>query len=421
MTVTIETSDTESDVEQSEIEFPMGDDLASSRATDFYSLDELLSESERAIRDRVREWVDTEVSPIAADYWEAARFPVELVQGYGALGIAGGSLVDDGCPGLSFLAEGMIAAELARGDGSIATLNAVHSGLAMTTIGMLGSAEQRARYLPQMAACNVLGAFALTEPRHGSDVVALETRAHRDGDEWVLDGEKRWIGNGTVAGIVVVWARDDDGNVGAFVVEHPDGADHPVPGYHARKIVGKAANRGGWQAQIKLHGVRVPAGARLVKANSWDDTNLVLAKSRQTVAWEALGHAIAAYEAALTYSLRREQFGRPLARFQLIQDKLSHMLSDITGMQLICTRMSQLQSQGRVSIEHAALAKLNTGDAARRVCAMARDILGGNGILLDHHVARHHADIEAVYTYEGTDSIQSLIVGRAITGMNAFR
>ena len=193
----------------------------------------------------------------------------------------------------------MIAAELARGDGSIATLNAVHSGLAMTTIGMLGSPEQRAQYLPRMAACEVLGAFALTEPKHGSDVVALETRAHRDGDEWVLDGEKRWIGNGTVAGIVVVWARDDDGNVGAFVVEHPDGAEHPVPGYHARKIVGKAANRGVWQAQIQLDGVRVPAGARLAKANSWDDTNFVLAKSRQTVAWEALGHAIAAYEAAL--------------------------------------------------------------------------------------------------------------------------
>jgi len=176
-----------------------------------------------------------------------------------------------------------------------------------------------------------------------------------------------------------------------------------------------------WQAQIRLDGVRVPAGARLRKARTWDDTNYVLAKSRQTVAWEALGHAVAAYEAALTYSLRREQFGRPLARFQLIQDKLAHMLSDITGMQLMCTRMSQLQAQGRVSIEHAALAKLNTGDGARRVCAMARDILGGNGILLDHHVARHHADIEAVYTYEGTDSIQSLIVGRAITGLNAFR
>ena len=402
-------------------EFPNGDDLAVSRGTDFYGLDELLTVDERAMRDRVRVWCDTEVAPAAAGFWERAEFPVELVKGYANLGVAGASIVGDSCPGVSFLAEGMIAAELARGDGSIATLNAVHSGLAMTSIAMLGSVEQRAQYLPRMARCEVLGAFALTEPAHGSDVVSLETRARRDGDEWVLDGQKRWIGNGTVADIVVVWARDEEGQVGAFVVEHPDGSDHPLPGYRARKIVGKAANRGVWQAQIRLDGVRIPAGARLANARTWDDTNYVLAKSRQTVAWEALGHAVAAYEAAVTYSLRREQFGRPLARFQLVQDKLSHMLSDITGMQLICTRMSQLQSQGRVSIEHAALAKLNTGDAARRVCAMARDILGGNGILLDHHVARHHADIEAVYTYEGTDSIQSLIVGRAITGINAFR
>jgi len=400
--------------------FPNGDDLAMSLGTDFYSLDELLTGRERGFRDRVRVWCDTEVAPAAAGFWERAEFPVELVEGYGRLGVAGASIIGDGCPGLSFLAEGMIAAELARGDGSIATLNAVHSGLAMTTIAMLGSAEQRARYLPRMATCEVLGAFALTEPNHGSDVVALETRARRDGDEWVLDGRKRWIGNGTVADVVVVWARDDDGQVGAFVVEHPDGAAHPVPGYRARKIVGKAANRGVWQAEIRLDAVRVSADARLAKARTWDDANYVLAKSRQTVAWEAVGHAIAAYEAALTYALRRQQFGRVLARFQLIQDKLSHMLSDITGMQLVCTRMSQLQAEGRVSIEHAALAKLNTGDAARRVCAMARDILGGNGILLDHHVARHHADIEAVYTYEGTDSIQSLIVGRAITGINAF-
>lgn len=402
-------------------EFPNGNDLAVSRGTDFYGLDELLTDREREMRDRVRVWCDTEVAPAAAGFWERAEFPVELVEGYGRLGIAGASIEGDGCPGVSFLAEGVIAAELARGDGSIATLNAVHSGLAMATIAMLGSAEQRAQYLPRMATCAVLGAFALTEPNHGSDVVSLETRAHRAGDEWVLTGQKRWIGNGTVADIVVVWARDDDNQVGAFVVEHPDGAAHPVPGYRARKIVGKAANRGVWQAQIRLDGVRIPAGARLAKARTWDDTNYVLAKSRQTVAWEALGHAVAAYEAAVTYSLRREQFGRPLARFQLIQDKLSHMLSDITAMQLTCTRMSQLQAQGRINIEHAALAKLQTGDGARRVCAMARDILGGNGILLDHHVARHHADIEAVFTYEGTDSIQSLIVGRAITGINAFR
>ena len=194
---------------------------------------------------------------------------------------------------------------------SIATLNAVHSGLAMTTIAMVGSAEQRARYLPRMATCEILGAFALTEPNHGSDVVALETRARRDGNEWVLDGQKRWIGNGTVADVVIVWARDDDGQVGAFVVEHPDGAAHPVPGYHARKIVGKAANRGVWQAQIRLDGVRVPADARLANARTWDDTNYVLAKSRQTVAWEALGHAVA----ALRHSLIRCDASSSAARW----------------------------------------------------------------------------------------------------------
>src|SRR4029078_3973515 len=254
-----------------ENEFPNGDDLAISRGTDFYSLDELLTDQERQMRDRGRQWCDAEVAPAAAGYWERAEFPVELAKGYGRLGIAGASIVGNGCPGVSFLAECVIAAELARGDGSIATLNAVHSGLAMTTIAMLGSEEQQDQYVPRMATCEILGSFALTEPKHGSDVVALETRARRQGDEWVLDGHKRWIGNGTLAHGVVGWERRDERQVGAFVVEHPDGAEHPVPGYHARKIVGKAANRGVWQAQIRLDRVRVPAGARLGKGRTWHD------------------------------------------------------------------------------------------------------------------------------------------------------
>jgi glutaryl-CoA dehydrogenase len=235
----------------------------------------------------------------------------------------------------------------------------------MTSIAMLGSEEQQAQYLPRMATCEILGAFALTEPNHGSDVVALETRARRQGDEWVLDS-----GGSATAPSPTWWWSGPATTTARSVLSSwntPTARSTRSPGYHARKIVGKAANRGVWQAQIRLDWVRVPAGARLTNARTWDDTNYVLAKSRQTVAWEALGHAVAAYEAALTYSLRREQFGRPLARFQLIQDKLAHMLSDITGMQLMCTRMSQLQAQGRVSIEHAALAKLNTGDGARRV------------------------------------------------------
>lgn len=400
---------------------PCGDDLALSRDTDFFALHEVLPDHERALLARVRDYCDIEVAPVMNDYWERAEFPVPLIEGYRRLGIAGGSLRGPGCPGMSPLLEGYVAAELARGDGSISTFNAVHSGLAMTAIGLLGSDEQQQRWLPALAAVDRIGAFALTEPEHGSDVVRLSTCARSvPGGGWTLHGHKRWIGNATIADIVVVWARDDDGDVGAFIVEHPDGAADPVPGYRARRIEGKAANRAVWQAQIELDGVRVGPDARLALARTWNDTNRVLAKSRQTVAWEALGHAVAAYEAAVTYSLRREQFGRPLARFQLVQDKMSHMLGDITAMQALCTRMSQLAGEGRATLEHAALAKLQTAAGARRVCGMARDILGGNGILLDHHVARHHADIEAVFTYEGTDSIQSLIVGRAITGLSAF-
>lgn len=403
------------------LEMPHGNDLAMSRGTDFFHVAEQLNEREREVLRRVREYCDTQVAPVANEYWERAEFPIPLVEGYRKLEVAGGALSGYGCPGLSPLAEGMVAAELARGDGSIATFNAVHSGLAMTAIGLLGSEEQKQRWLVPMAAVDKIGAFALTEPEHGSDVVRLSTRARRQADGgWTLHGRKRWIGNGTLADIVVVWARDDDGEVGAFIVEHPAGAADPVPGYRAERITGKAANRAVWQAQIELDGVRVEPDARLAHARTWDDTGRVLATSRQTVAWEGLGHAVAAYEGAVTYALRREQFGRPLARFQLVQDKLSHMLADITAMQTMCTRLSQLHAEGRVDLPHAALAKLVTASAARRVCGMARDVLGGNGILLDHHVARHHADIEAVYTYEGTDSVQSLIVGRAITGISAF-
>ena len=405
-----------------DLALPNGDDLALSRGTDFYGLDELLTDPEREIRDRVRVWCDTEVSPAAADYWERAEFPVELVKGYAALGIAGASIVGDGCPGLSYLAEGMIAAELARGDGSIATLNAVHSGLAMTTIAMLGSAEQRAQYLPRMAACEVLGAFALTEPaarlrrgRAGNPGPPGRRRmgagrARSDGSATAPSPASWWSGPATTTATSV---RSWSSTPTARSTRSPATTPGRSPARPRTAACGR--RRSGSTAS------GYPPTRDWPRPAPGTTPTIVLAKSRQTVAWEALGHAIAAYEAALTYSLRREQFGRPLARFQLIQDKLSHMLSDITGMQLMCTRMSQLQAQGRISIEHAALAKLNTGDAARRVCAMARDILGGNGILLDHHVARHHADIEAVYTYEGTDSIQSLIVGRAITGINAFR
>jgi glutaryl-CoA dehydrogenase len=392
-------------------------DLARSQGTDMFDVDGLLTHEERAVRDRVRRFVDDQLIPVANHYWERAEFPRELVDAYAGLGVAGGAIQGRGCPGMSPLAEGLIVAELARGDGSFATFNSVHSGLVMMAIDLLGSEEQKDHWLPDMARCVKLGAFALTEPDHGSDVVRLETRAHRDGDHWVINGVKRWIGNGTVADVVLLWARDDDGKVGGFVI---DRRDDDTTGYEASVITGKTSNRSLWQADIRLDNLRIPAGNRLAEARSFADTARCLTKSRQAIAWEGLGHAIGAYECALAYAMRREQFDKPLAAFQLIQDKLSHMLADITGMQLLCVRMAQLQAEGRIRLEHAALAKLHTSEGGRRVCAMARDILGGNGILLDHHVARHHADIEAVYTYEGTDTVQSLIVGRAVTGLSAF-
>jgi glutaryl-CoA dehydrogenase len=386
-----------------------------SRGTDFYGVDDLLPAEERALRDRVRAFCDEVVVPRAAESWEDAALPEEIRAGIRDLAIAGGSIQGYGCPGMSVLGSHLVLSELARGDGSVATYHGVHTGLAMLAIGMLGSEEQKQRWLPAMAEMDRLGAFALTEPTHGSDVVGLATSARRDGDAWVLDGAKRWIGNGSIADIVVVWARDDDGNVGGFVVETAD-----AEGYEASVITGKASNRAVWQADITLTGVRVPLEHRLAQARTFADTARVLTHSRQGVAWEALGHALAAYEAAVAYAAQRTQFGRPIGAFQLVQDKLSHMLADITSMQLLCLRLAQLDEQGRVTLAHASLAKLQTAAAARRVCALARDVLGGNGILLEYHVARHLADVEATYTYEGTDSVQSLIVGREITGISAF-
>jgi glutaryl-CoA dehydrogenase len=325
-----------------------------------------------------------------------------------------------GAPGLTRLQTGLVAMELSRGDGSVNTLNAVQSGLVMGTINMFGDEEQKQRWLPDLAALRKLGAFGLTEPDHGSDSVALETFAERDGDGYRLTGAKRWIGLGHVANVVIIWARDtEDGKVKAFVVERDENGDYPA-GYTAEAITGKIAKRAIQQAHIVLENVWVPAGNKLAKSTSFRDVGAVLNTTRSTVAWEALGHAVAAYEIAVRYAHERVQFGRPIATFQLVQNKLANMLADLTAMQLICFRTAALQDEGRLSNEQASLAKLFTGQKSRALCRDARDILGGNGLLLENHVARHLTDMEVVHTYEGTDFIQSLIIGRDITGISAF-
>ena len=387
---------------------------ATSQGTDYYLMDELLTDEERRLRDCVRAFSDREVIPIINGYWERAEFPFELIPKLAALNIAGGNIRGYGCPGMSSVASGLIAVELARGDASICTFFGVHSGLAMTSLALLGSEEQKQRWLPAMARMEKIGAFGLTEPDHGSDAVALETRAHRDGDHYVLDGAKRWIGNASFADVTIIWARDDDGNVGGFLVEKG------MPGFQAEVMTGKVAKRAVWQTDIALSGVRVPAENRLAHSRTFKDTSRVLTATRFGVAWEAVGHAMAAYEIALEYAKQRVQFGKPLASFQIIQQKLAAMLANVTSMQLLCLRLSQLLDGGKMTDGMASLAKMNNARLAREVVADAREMLGGNGILLEYHVARHHADIEAVFTYEGTDTIQSLIVGRDITGMQAF-
>jgi glutaryl-CoA dehydrogenase len=390
-------------------------DVGKALGTDYFLLRDELTDAETDYLDRTRRFVEEEVLAVMPGYWERAELPLDLARRLGELGLVGDGIEGYGCPPMSSVAAGLIQMELSRGDGSLGTLLAVQGGLAMRSIAMLGTEEQKQRWLPPMARMEELGAFALTEPEHGSDSVALETTARRDGEHYVIDGAKRWIGNGTVADVIVVWARDtDDGQVKGFLVEGN------APGYAARAIEGKGSMRSVWQADIGLTGVRVPAGSRLPGANSFKDTGKVLAATRQTCAWAALGHAVGAYDAALSYGRVRHQFGKPLVAFQIVQQKLVRMLADVTAMQLYCLRVGRLSEQDRLSDTIAGLAKMNNTSKARAVIAEARDLLGGNGILLENHVMRHMADIEAIHTFEGTETIQTLIVGRDITGVNAF-
>ena len=387
---------------------------------DFYEVDDYLNDDDRALIRKVRGFVQDHVLPNINAAWERADFPYEILPAFADLGIAGTAIEGYGCPGLTRLQTGLVAMELSRGDGSVNTLNAVQSGLAMGSISLLGSVEQKERWLPDLAAVRKLGAFALTEPDHGSDSVALETSARLDGDHYVLNGAKRWIGLGHVADVVIIWARDvEDSKVKAFVLEKDADGTYPE-GYAAAAIEGKIAKRAIQQAQIEITDLRIPVENKLHESTSFRDVGAILNRTRSTVAWEALGHAVAAYEIAARYVHERVQFGKPIASFQLVQNKLANMLADLTAMQLMCFRTGALQDQGRLSNEQASLSKMFAGQKSRQLCRDARDLLGGNGLLIENHVARHLTDMEVVHTYEGTDFIQSLIIGREITGISAF-
>ncbi|GAA1480179.1 acyl-CoA dehydrogenase family protein [Gordonia sinesedis] len=386
------------------------------QTADFYDLYALLSDDDRATLDHVNTWLHDDVQPLLLEYWSKAEFPKQILPGYAGLGVAGSAYAGYGLPGRSYLFDGMLSMEIARTDSSIATFHGVHSGLAMGSIYLCGSEEQKQRFLPAMARLELIGSFGLTEPDVGSGAGGgLTTTARREGDTWILNGAKKWIGNAPIGDITVVWARDEaDGQVKGFVV------DNRTPGFHVEKQDHKFALRIVQNGLITLTDVRVPESDRLAEANSFAATADVLRMTRAGVAWMAVGCARGAYENALAYALEREQFGRPIASFQLVQDLLVRMLGNITASWAMVARLSQLQDSGRAYDRHSSLAKAFCTVRMRETVGWARELMGGNGILLDHNVGRFVADAEAIYSYEGTREMNTLIVGKAITGHSAF-
>ena len=392
-------------------------DPDSSHAADIYDYADLLTDAERADLRRLRAFLASDVAPVVERAWETAEFPMELVAGFAGLDLAGAAYAD---PPASRVFLGFLHAEIARVDPSVNSFFGVHSGLTMGSVWACGTPEQRERWLPAMARMEQIGAFGLTEPHGGSDVAGgMETTATREGDQWVLDGEKRWIGNATFADLIVIWARDTDpeadGAVRGFVV--PGGA----PGMTVSKIEGKTALRIVQNADIVLDGVRVPESHRLSGGHgTFADAGGVLQRTRANAAWGAVGTQMAAYELALSYATQREQFGRPIAGFQMMQDLLVQMLGNVTASLGMAVRNAQLIDAGKGSDAHSSLAKEFCASRMRETVSWARQLVGGNGIILSNGVARYFADAEALFSFEGTREMNTLIVGKAVTGHSAF-
>lgn len=384
---------------------------------DFYQVDMHFSDKQKALRDEIRAFVQREVIPNINPYWERAEFPWEIARKIADLPIIGGPLAEHGAAALDFVEMGLVMYELGKGDGSISTFYGVHSGLAMGSIGLLGDAEQKARWLPDMVKLEKIGAFGLTEPDVGSDAAQVKTTARKLGDGFVLNGAKRWIGNASIADILIIWARDEDsGDFGGFVIENPGETEGVV----IKDIWGKVGKRAVLNADITLDQVFVPKQNRLAYVKRFRDMAQVLGVGRYGVAWEAAGVAAGAFELALKYTKTREQFGKPIAGFQLIQQKLVEMATEVTLMQTLCLQLSHLINRGLLNAGTASMAKYNNARKARYVTQLARECLGGNGILIENHIARLMLDAEIIYTYEGTNEVNLLLVGRELTGLNAF-
>jgi glutaryl-CoA dehydrogenase len=380
---------------------------------DYLDLDWLFSPVELALRDRVRAFVDERIRPNIASWYEGGIFPRELVKEMGALGLLGMHLHGYGCAGRSAVEYGLAAMELEAGDSGIRTFVSVQGSLAMSAIAKFGSEQQRARWLPGMAAGETIGCFGLTEPTAGSDPARMTTTAVRDGDEWVLTGAKRWIGLASIADVAVIWANTDDG-IRGFVVPTD------TPGFDAVPIEPKLSMRASIQCDITLEAVRLSADAVLPGATGLKGPFSCLNEARYGIIWGAMGAARDSYEAALHYALQRHQFDRPIASFQLTQQKLVDMVLEIQKGVLVAVQTGRLKDAGRLRPEQISFGKLNNVREAIEICRSARTILGGNGVTLDYSPLRHANNLESVRTYEGTDEVHTLIIGRAITGIPSF-
>ena len=381
---------------------------------DYYAIEELLTDDERAARDRTRRFVQEEVMQEIVPCHRAGKFPEHLTARMGALRLYAPHLKEYGGAGLSYTAYGLIMLELERADSGLRSLASVQGSLAIHAIHSFGSPEQHARWLPGMMAGGLVGCFALTEHGHGSDPGGMETRATREGDHYVLNGSKCWIGNASIADVKVVWAKDDEGRIGGFVVEKD------APGFRAQDLEGKFSLRMSRTSECWFENCRIPAANRLPNASGLRAPLTCLSQARVGIAWGVIGAAIDCYETALAYAKERKQFGRPIAGFQLVQEKLVWMVQEITKAQLLALRLTRMLEAGTARPAQISLAKRNNVWMAMECARRARDILGAVGILDRYSVIRHMMNLEAVYTYEGTHDIHTLVVGQDITGLNAF-
>jgi glutaryl-CoA dehydrogenase len=384
------------------------------RGVDYYGIDDLLTEEQRMMRDAVRDWVEAKFLPVVSQHHRDGTFPMELAKDLGEMGVFGATLTGYGCAGLDNVAYGLIMQELERGDSGLRSFASVQSGLVMYPIHSYGSDAQKDRWLPRLQSGEALGCFGLTEPDHGSDPGSMKTRAVKKGNEYVLNGTKLWITNGSVADVAVVWAKGDDGEIGGYLVEKG------TPGYSTLDIHGKFSMRASITSELAFADCRIPLENKLPGVKGLKGPLSCLSQARYGIAWGAIGAAMGCYDWALQYSQQRIQFNKPIGSFQLVQQKLVWMITEITKAQLLCWRLGQLKDEGRARAQQISLAKMNNVQMALDGARLARDILGAAGIVDEHPIIRHMMNLETVNTYEGTHDIHTLIVGRDITGLDAF-